>query len=65
LYFKDFGLWVAQAAEALRFDSVERAKQFVTAGHLTDVAVLETEERAALQPDTHIVRLEDGKLDAA
>jgi hypothetical protein len=65
LYFKDFGLWVAQAAEALRFASADSAKQFVATEHLRDVAVLDTEESATLQADTRIIRLEDGKRDAA
>jgi hypothetical protein len=65
LYFKDFGLWVARAAEALRFDSVESAKLFILTEHLADVAVLDADEPVALQADTRIVRLDDGKQDAA
>jgi hypothetical protein len=65
LYFKDFGLWVARAAEALHFESVERAKLFVLTEHLADVAVLDADEPATLHADTRIVRLEDGKQNAA
>jgi hypothetical protein len=65
LYFKDFGLWVARAAEALHFESVESAKQFILSEHLADVAVLDSDEPGTLQAENRIVRLEDGKQDAA
>jgi hypothetical protein len=65
LYFKDFGLWVARAAEARRFDSWESAKRFIVAEHLADVAVLDADEPSTLHADARIVPLEDGKQDAA
>jgi hypothetical protein len=65
LYFKDFGLWVARAAEALHFKSVGSAKQFIVSEHLADVAAIEADEPGTLQADNRIVRLDDGKQDAA
>ena len=67
LFFRNFGEWVTQATDARHFGSVESARHFVMAEHLADVAVLETEAPAALQPGIRIVRLGDGegKLDAA
>jgi hypothetical protein len=37
MYFKDFGLWVARATEALHFESTELARKFMTTERLTDV----------------------------
>ena len=44
MYFKDFGLWVAHAAEAVHFASQERAREFVQAEHMTDVALRDAAE---------------------
>ena len=41
LFFKDFGLWVAHAAEAIHFESHERAWRFIHEQRVTDVAVRE------------------------
>ena len=39
MYFRNFGEWVARAAEALQFDTPERARRFVVKERITDVAV--------------------------
>jgi hypothetical protein len=48
MYFKQFGLWVTHAAEALHFESPEMARQFVENERVRDVLVRETMECAAL-----------------
>ena len=50
MFFKDFGLWVAHAAEAIHFRSPERARQFVHDEHVADVLVRDV-------PETHTVSL--------
>jgi hypothetical protein len=39
MYFKDFGLWVARARDALQFESAEMARTFITVERLTDVVL--------------------------
>ena len=48
LYFKDFGLWVTQGAEALDFATLEKARQFIRTQHVNDVVVRETTETETL-----------------
>lgn len=59
MYFKSFGVWVAQATEALPFDSQETAKQFIAAERLADVAVRETEEVTSPECRPRIIHLEE------
>jgi hypothetical protein len=44
MFFKGFGLWVAHAAEAVRFESPERARHFVETERVADVTVRELGE---------------------
>jgi hypothetical protein len=39
MYFRNFGEWVARAAEALQFETTERARRFVAAERIADVVV--------------------------
>jgi hypothetical protein len=41
MFFKDFGYWVAQVAEAVQFESRERAWRFIHDQHVADVALRE------------------------
>jgi len=45
MFFKDFGSWVAQVAEAIHFESRERAWRFIHEQRVTDVALREVSER--------------------
>lgn len=48
MFFKDFGMWVAHAAEAVHFESRERAWKFIHEQRVTDVAVLDESELRVL-----------------
>ena len=37
MYFKDFGLWVARATEALQFESMDGARRFIAVERVADV----------------------------
>ena len=37
MYFKDFGLWVPRAAEALQFDTMDGARKFMAVERVADV----------------------------
>ena len=54
MFFKDFGMWVAHAAEAIQFESRERAWKFIHDQRVTDVALREVSERMA--PDSTEMR---------
>ena len=47
-YFKHFGLWVTHVAEALHFDTPEKAQKFVENERVADVLVREAKECAPL-----------------
>jgi hypothetical protein len=51
MFFKGFGLWVAHAAEAIHFESSERARQFAETERVIDVKVHELTEEA-IAPQT-------------
>lgn len=44
MFFKNFGSWVAHVAEAIHFESRERAWKFIHEQHVTDVALREVSE---------------------
>ena len=46
MFFKDFGYWVAQVAEAVRFETRERAWRFIHDERIADVAVRDLSEQA-------------------
>ena len=50
LYFKDFGLWVAHVAEALRFSSLESARQFIASERVSDVTLRNADDAESLLP---------------
>jgi hypothetical protein len=39
MFFKDFGIWVAQPGDALQFSSAAEARAFIMAEQLADMAV--------------------------
>jgi hypothetical protein len=43
MFFKAFGVWVANAAEALHFQSTNAAREFISLERLADVRVREAE----------------------
>ncbi len=45
MFFKDFGSWVAQVAEAIHFESRERAWKFIREQRVTDVALCEVSKQ--------------------
>lgn len=48
MFFKDFGMWVAHTAEAVHFESRERAWRFIHDERVTDVCVLEVAEQGLI-----------------
>lgn len=46
MFFKDFGYWVAQVAEAVRFETRERAWRFIHEERISDVALRDLSEQA-------------------
>jgi hypothetical protein len=47
MFFKDFGSWVAHVAEAVHFESRERAWKFIYDERVADVAVRDLSEQAS------------------
>jgi hypothetical protein len=54
MFFKDFGLWVAHVAEAVHFESRERARRFVEEQRVADVAVREVADPGSLSVRTSL-----------
>ncbi len=45
MFFKDLGIWVAHVAEAVHFDSRERAWKFIHDKRVTDVLVRDVSDQ--------------------
>jgi hypothetical protein len=48
MFFKNFGSWVARVAEAIHFESRERAWKFIHEQRVTDVTLREVSEQGTM-----------------